>query len=343
MLNIRWYGVFLVVVAIPVLGLLSCNRPDDQQQSDPSRSGGTSNVATLNSKKNELRSGGRAGEKKSADKRTFPTTVVKAKYGEKVGDGVVKIQYLEAFEERLRSNVIVVRVWADSDKPVTLAVVGVAPWKNRDTMQVFDMDKLALPLGKDSIDKPKMGKPFVLNKDNPQTVPLLVLDNVSGRRLADRHFRAGELVKVELRLKGEPIPRTFQVTICSDKEFLQGEWKHNKRVIKGVATLGNETSDLVVKGNGIMPKGSKEVAATFELDPKTHPKQLDLTALRGDLKGVTRKGIYELEGDALRICIPINQEIDKRPSSFDSKTGDEYMTDYYEKKCISSRNPSEWK
>jgi uncharacterized protein (TIGR03067 family) len=41
---------------------------------------------------------------------------------------------------------------------------------------------------------------------------------------------------------------------------------------------------------------------TFRLDPNTKPASFDMTHADGSKKGETKKGIYLLEGDRLKIC-----------------------------------------
>lgn len=50
----------------------------------------------------------------------------------------------------------------------------------------------------------------------------------------------------------------------------------------------------------------------FSLDPSTSPKSIDLTE-----NGQTKLGIYDLQGDTLRICI--SEKTDARPTAFDSQ------------------------
>ena len=52
------------------------------------------------------------------------------------------------------------------------------------------------------------------------------------------------------------------------------------------------------------------------IDATTTPKQLDITP--ADKEDAPMKGIYELNGDSLKICT-VEQRDGERPGSFDSK------------------------
>ncbi len=66
---------------------------------------------------------------------------------------------------------------------------------------------------------------------------------------------------------------------------------------------------------GASPKGS------FKLDPSKKPKAIDIVfpAAPGDKQGQTVLGIYELDGDTLKLCY--DPEGTKRPAEFKSKAG----------------------
>src|SRR5947209_17622248 len=59
---------------------------------------------------------------------------------------------------------------------------------------------------------------------------------------------------------------------------------------------------------------------TIRLDPAKEPKEIDFTDVSGENKGKTGKGIYQVDGDTLKIChgMPTNPE---RPKEFASKPG----------------------
>jgi uncharacterized protein (TIGR03067 family) len=71
--------------------------------------------------------------------------------------------------------------------------------------------------------------------------------------------------------------------------------------------------------------GGKEVEFknVFKLDPSRKPKEIDLTP-DGEGKGKTVAGLYELEGDSLRVCFP-GQPDAERPTRLESKEGENYL------------------
>jgi uncharacterized protein (TIGR03067 family) len=104
----------------------------------------------------------------------------------------------------------------------------------------------------------------------------------------------------------------------------EGEWQMVSGVMNGGAmerstvqwvrrvTTGDETA--VYAGSQVMLK------ARFKSDPSKSPKTIDYVNTAGANKGKTQLGIYELEGDLLRVCMAAPGS--ERPSRFESVRGD---------------------
>ncbi len=133
--------------------------------------------------------------------------------------------------------------------------------------------------------------------------------------------------------KKEPAPKTEVKAPVpkpkpkEDKEMLQGTW-HVVAAEAGGKHQANETSKdqiwvftrdkLVIK---YADKSSLEM--TYEIDPKQKPKAIDLSPTDEREKGYTFKGIYELDGDRLKVYYSRNVAPDaERPARFDPEGED---------------------
>jgi RNA polymerase sigma-70 factor (ECF subfamily) len=119
----------------------------------------------------------------------------------------------------------------------------------------------------------------------------------------------------------------------TDQERLQGTWefvtvsqggqtrrmaelKPQDAPMKTLTFTGNKVRFVALNGDG------KEVAfdSRFQLNPAREPKEINLTDLDGKNKGETTTGLYELDGDSLKLCLPGRPGGD-RPTAFESKKG----------------------
>jgi uncharacterized protein (TIGR03067 family) len=101
-----------------------------------------------------------------------------------------------------------------------------------------------------------------------------------------------------------------------DQKLLQGTWKAVSGEAAGKNLPKQRVEDLTVVFSGdkmtvTTSNGSRE--STFRLDATKKPKAIDLV----DENGQTAPGIYDFEGDTLRMCL--NQGGGERPSSFLTK------------------------
>src|SRR5262245_38149427 len=109
---------------------------------------------------------------------------------------------------------------------------------------------------------------------------------------------------------------------ADDQEKLQGTWKAEKAVRGGMETGADELSKMSIefKGNKAIPKrdGNDEKEAEYKLDDSKKPKTIDVSTPDG--KQI--KGIYEIDGDSLKLCFV---EEGDRPTKFESTEGSKVM------------------
>ena len=111
-------------------------------------------------------------------------------------------------------------------------------------------------------------------------------------------------------------------------EKIQGTWVVTSAEYNGgrVSAERAKTMKLICKDDKyVQTEGDKEVEkGSHKLDPSKKPKHMDITITDGEHKGKTQLGIYELEGDSLRICV--NRAGEKeRPAEFAAKPNTGYV------------------
>ena len=110
-------------------------------------------------------------------------------------------------------------------------------------------------------------------------------------------------------------------TLDQEMAKFQGAWKVELIAENGIAEPDAETKkfEIVIKGNTIHVKmEGRDETMDFKIDPDKSPKNIDITPHYGDDKGKTAPGIYEFDGDRLRICACPKG---KRPAKFATAQG----------------------
>jgi uncharacterized protein (TIGR03067 family) len=100
---------------------------------------------------------------------------------------------------------------------------------------------------------------------------------------------------------------------------LEGSWKIVSIGRQGEALkdAGSATETWTVKGDQYTAKaGSAMAKYRLNVDPNKRPRTIDQTLERPDGKLVPMYGIYELNGDNLKICLSFSGKEEERPDSF---------------------------
>lgn len=101
----------------------------------------------------------------------------------------------------------------------------------------------------------------------------------------------------------------------SDQVAIQGEWRVIVAEDSGRTGPPEAVRDIrvtVTQDELTMEIAGRKSVSTFTLDPSTTPKSIDMIT-----EGRTMPGIYDLQGDTLRICFC--EATDERPTVFDSQ------------------------
>lgn len=104
---------------------------------------------------------------------------------------------------------------------------------------------------------------------------------------------------------------------------LQGKWRVVGMVVNGDTVSEDECRKgaFVFNGRSMTVSGFSGMKKfTYSLDSSGMPKAIDAHALNGKFKGKTAPGIYDLQGDTLRLCLP-NDDSGSRPSDFGAGKG----------------------
>ena len=117
-------------------------------------------------------------------------------------------------------------------------------------------------------------------------------------------------------------------------EDFQGFWTAASATLDGKPLPEGEAGKIhmIVSSGGIYEtRGMEGDDGEFKIDPEKDPKCIDMTPARGPDRGKTCRGIYELDGNELRVCTapPGGQ----RPDEFRSEPGSG-------RKLITWRDPS---
>jgi uncharacterized protein (TIGR03067 family) len=103
----------------------------------------------------------------------------------------------------------------------------------------------------------------------------------------------------------------------------QGTWTIESSVTGGRAIPADQLKGFIVIYEGdkhTVKMGDKVIQiGTQKLDPSKSPKAIDVTMTEGPNKGAVMLGIYEIDGDTLKVCF--DPQGKTRPTEFKSLPG----------------------
>jgi uncharacterized protein (TIGR03067 family) len=104
----------------------------------------------------------------------------------------------------------------------------------------------------------------------------------------------------------------------------EGGWKVSSAVLGSIEISEDKFEDFTVVFESceltVLSKGTEVLKGQITADPSTKPAEIDFTPDGGPHKGMTFKGIYEVDVDTLAICMDSNGK-GIRPTEFTAKAG----------------------
>jgi uncharacterized protein (TIGR03067 family) len=114
--------------------------------------------------------------------------------------------------------------------------------------------------------------------------------------------------------------------VKKEADILQGTWRVASAERDGMPPPEDEIKKITVtiKGDKLTARRTenaekpeeKVYEMSFTIDPSQKPKWIDVTYMDGERKGESSQGVYELNGDTLKICMSRGNT---RPNDFETK------------------------
>ena len=116
------------------------------------------------------------------------------------------------------------------------------------------------------------------------------------------------------------------------KKF-QGTWTIESSVTGGKELTADELKGFILTFEGdkhTLKKGDDVFqVGTQKIDPSKSPKTIDVTMTEGPNKGKVMLGIYEIDGDTMKVCF--DPQGKKRPTEFKSGPGSENFVNVHKR------------
>jgi uncharacterized protein (TIGR03067 family) len=103
----------------------------------------------------------------------------------------------------------------------------------------------------------------------------------------------------------------IEEAIRTDKKRLQGAWSVVAENVGGQShrTGGDSHGSWIIDGDKIVMRADGRREGKFTIDPSKSPRQIDITVSSSDgKKKETIRGVYELRGDDLYVCLASGDE-----------------------------------
>lgn len=119
-----------------------------------------------------------------------------------------------------------------------------------------------------------------------------------------------------------------------DLKKIQGTWKFVAHELGGQPAPAEQIAKMEITFTGdkfkVLADGKMVQEGTQKLDGNKKPGQIESKVTGGEQKGSTLLGIYELDGDTIKVCFDLTGKA--RPTSFKAKEGQFSATLKREKK-----------
>jgi len=113
----------------------------------------------------------------------------------------------------------------------------------------------------------------------------------------------------------------------------QGTWNIESSVTGGTEVPADQLKGFLVifEGDKHTLKSGDQVfqVGTQKIDPSKSPKTIDVTMTEGPSKGTVMLGIYEIDGDTLKVCFDPTGK--KRPTEFKSEAGSQNFVNVHKR------------
>ncbi len=138
----------------------------------------------------------------------------------------------------------------------------------------------------------------------------------------------------------EPVPLRAPTLVADPKEAqaeldkLQGAWDCKSWVFDGKRSPNNGRDfESIYEGNllTLKNKGKEYRHGLVTLNPAQTPKAVNTWDLDGPFADRTNRGIYEFDGDKLKVCFALDAGAD-RPTDFESQPGSRRLSIIYERR-----------